>query len=717
MTQPVQDVATSMKGSVALSGEKDQLHIWSGLTGGDDARAWVEEHLAASRAKIAELLAVEGARTVENTLVPYDRASWHLRMAGSQGGMMFMVHPLADVRDAAQELSQVIGAASVALSLNRDVYQALVAVDGSGADAATQYYIERTLLLYRLSGVDKDEPTRKRIRALADRMTELSMSFSRTVQDDVRKIPIENVDELFGLPHDYLARHGVRTVSVQPEVTEHGIQEHGIQEHGIQEPGLKLEADGPVVLTTDPPEMTPVMSYAVSPQLRRRMYLAYNDRGYPANKQVLLELLADREEMAGLLGFRSWADLATVDQMMGSAENMRRFLGEVEAAARETAQLEFAELEAFVRGRNPEVLPLTLSDARYWEEQFRRAMYDFDSQSVRPYFPYEQVEAGILATAGKLFGVKFVRVEGATVWDAAVRVFDIVDNDAASKEFGAAVGRIYLDMHPRAGKSKWFSECSLVGGVLGQQLPEASLVCNFPQPKRDREHPANDDAGLMQYSDVVTYFHEFGHLMHEVLGGRQRWAGQSGITTEGDFVEVPSQMLEEFFENPELVRTFAKHYQTGEPIPYDIFARMVRASAHGRALNTLTQVMYATYSLDTHDKKAAELDLDALLQAGYDRFSYYEFVDGNRMYAAFTHLVGYTSNYYTYLYDKVMALEFFAQFDQKNLIEGPVAMRYRREVLEPGGSKPARELVQAFLGREVSMSALQRWIGKEFEGR
>ena len=221
----------------------------------------------------------------------------------------------------------------------------------------------------------------------------------------------------------------------------------------------------------------------------------------------------------------------------------------------------------------------------------------------------------------------------------------------------------------------------------------------------------------MQYSDVVTYFHEFGHLMHEVLGGRQRWAGQSGITTEGDFVEVPSQMLEEFFENPELVRTFAKHYQTGEPIPCDVFARMVRASAHGRALNTLTQVMYATYSLDTHDKKAAELDLDALLRAGYDRFSYYEFVDGNRMYAAFTHLVGYTSNYYTYLYDKVMALEFFAQFDQKNLIEGPVAMRYRREVLEPGGSKPARELVQAFLGREVSMSALQRWIGKEFEGR
>jgi len=350
--------------------------------------------------------------------------------------------------------------------------------------------------------------------------------------------------------------------------------------------------------------------------------------------------------------------------------------------------------------RDPQALPLTLSDARFWEEQYRRAKFDFDSQSVRPYFPYEQVEAGILATAGKLFQVRFVRVSDAAVWDKAVKAFDVVD--AGSPQ---VVGRIYLDMHPREGKSKWFSECSLVGGVRGRQMPEASLVCNFPEPTKD-------DPGLMQYSDVVTYFHEFGHLMHEVLGGRQRWAGQSGIATEGDFVEVPSQMLEEFFEDAELLQTFAKHYQTGEPIPTETVQRMTKASAHGRALSTLTQVMYANYSLNTHDLRAADLDLDVLLREGYDRFSRYEFVDGNRMYAAFTHLVGYTSNYYTYLYDKVMALEFFAEFDLKDLVGGPTAMRYRREVLEPGGSRPARELVQAFLGREVSMQALKGWIEK-----
>ena len=664
----------------------DTLHIWNGGGTADAAKQWTEAHLAASRAKVDELLAVEETRTVVNTLALLDKAQWHLRMAGSQTGVMFMVHPAAEVRDAAQELSQTVSAAGVALSLNQAVYRALEAIDASAEDAATRYYLERTLLSYRLSGVDRDEATREKVRALSERMTELSMSFSRTVQDDVRKIAVDDPNELLGLPADYLARHGVRE-----EATSHGVA---------------LKADAPVVITTDPPEMSPVMHYAVNPSLRRKMYLAYSDRGYPVNKQILLDLLASREEMAELLGFRSWADLATVDQMMGSAANMRQFLEEVEEAARETAQHEFAALEAFVRERNPKALPLTLSDARFWEEQYRRAHYDFDSQSVRPYFPYEQVEAGILATAGKLFRVRFERSKDAPVWDAAVKAFDVLDDDSASKHKGEIVGRIYLDMHPREGKSKWFSECSLVGGVLGEQVPEASLVCNFPQPK-------DSDPGLLQYSDVVTYFHEFGHLMHEVLGGRQRWAGQSGIATEGDFVEVPSQMLEEFFEDADLLRTFAKHYETGEPIPYETVTRMTKASAHGRALSTLTQVMYATYSMETHDRRAAKLDLDVLLREGYDRFSRYEFVDGNRMYAAFTHLVGYTSNYYTYLYDKVMALEFFAEFAKdKDVLAGETAMRYRRQVLEPGGSKPARDLVQAFLGREVSMQALRGWIQK-----
>jgi thimet oligopeptidase len=664
----------------------DTLHIWSQLSTAEDAQAWVESHLQASRDRIAELVAPGTARATTETLALYDQAAWHLRMAGSQAHVMFMVHPLAPVRDAAQALSQLVAAEGVQLSLNRDVYKALEALDVSAEDAATRYYLERTLLGYRLAGVDRDDATREKIRELADKSTELGMRFARTVQDDVRKIEVADPNELRGLPADFLQRFGVREVSGN------------------------LVADTPVTLTTDPPVLAPVMTYAASPALRRRMYLAYNDRGYPVNAPVLLDLLKVREEMAETLGFRSWADLATVDQMMGSAANMRQFLSDVEHAARATAQREFTELEAFVRSRDAQSLPLTLSDARFWEEQYRRSYYDFDSQSVRPYFPYEPVEAGILAIAGKLFGVRFERNTAAPVWHPDVKAFDVFEASAKSAQ---PIGRIYLDMHPREGKSKWFSECSLVGGVRGKQIPEASLVCNFTQPN-------DKDPGLLQYSDVVTYFHEFGHLMHEILGGQQRWAGQSGIATEGDFVEVPSQMLEEFFERADVLRTFAHHYQTGDPIPEETVSRMTRASAHGRALSTLTQVMYATYSMETHDRRAAELDLDTLLREGYGRFSKYEFVDGNRMYAAFTHLIGYTSNYYTYLYDKVIAIEFFAEFARQpanQLLNGDIARRYRNLVLEAGGSKPAKEIVHDFLGRETSMEALRTWISREFESQ
>ena len=274
-----------------------KLRIWEDLGQANEnaeaAKAWVEFHLEESRVCVKNLLAEQGPRTVENTLTAFDLAQWHLRMAGSQSGVLFMVHPDAAVRDAAQELSQIISAEAVALSLNREVYDALASVDVSGEDAATKYYMERVLLGYRLSGVDKDEATRERVRALADKMTEFSMSFSRTVQDDVRKVTVDDPEELRGLPGDYLARHGVA------------------------EENSKLVAAEPVVLTTDPPEMSPVMSYAASAKLRRKMYLAYSDRGYPSNQKVLLDLLAAREEMASLLGFRSWADLATVDQMMG----------------------------------------------------------------------------------------------------------------------------------------------------------------------------------------------------------------------------------------------------------------------------------------------------------------------------------------------------------------------------------------------------------------
>ena len=231
----------------------------------------------------------------------------------------------------------------------------------------------------------------------------------------------------------------------------------------------------------------------------------------------------------------------------------------------------------------------------YWLEQYRRSAFDFDSQSVRPYFPYNRAEKGVLEIAEKLFKVTFKHVEDADVWHPSVSVWDVYDG--ADTLAGGRIGRFYLDMHPREGKDKWFSAAPLIPGIVGRQVPEAALICNFPG---GGDKP--DDPGLMQYSDVVTFFHEFGHLMHAILGGQQQWAGISGIATEGDFVEVPSQTLEEFFRDPRLLASFARHYQTDEPIPAKLVLKMNKAGAFGRADWVRTQLFYTSYSLDTHHR-------------------------------------------------------------------------------------------------------------------
>ncbi len=574
---------------------------------------------------------------------------------------------------AAQRVSQ----AGAALSLNRGVYDALASMDLSGANGATKHYVERTLLGYRLAGVDKDEATRAHLQALHEQATKHSLDFSRNIQEGAKTIEAAP-EELAGLPADYLARHPTNT-------------------------------DGNVTISTDPPDMQPVMTFAANAALRERMFLAYNTRAYPTNRTILEDLLKTRQEIASVLGFRSWADLATADQMMGSAANVREFLRKLDETSREGAKREHEMILEFARSQEPEAEStldeIDITSRGYWYEQFRRAKFDFDSQSVRPYFPYEQVEAGVLATAARLFKVEF-RPSNAPAWDKAVKTFDVFES-------GERIGHFYLDMHPREGKDKWFSAAPVVTGVRGRYLPEAALICNFPGGEDDE--PGLKDPGLMQYNDVVTYFHEFGHLMHAILGGHTEWAGLSGFATEGDFIEVPSQMLEEFFRDVKLLQSFAKHYETGEVLPAETIQRMKAASAFGRADGMRQQIYYTAISLNLHDEDPVQIDLDTTIHSLYTSLLPWKWLDGNRMYASFGHLTGYSSNYYTYAFDKVIALDFFAQFDVENLLDGEAGMRYRKAVLEQGGSKPGRTMVRDFLGRDEEFEAFQRWLGEEFE--
>ncbi|HEY9104519.1 M3 family metallopeptidase [Chitinimonas sp.] len=647
----------------------DPLRAW--VAGDDPATLtrWVDARLAAAKQSLDKLKAVKGPRTVANTLQPFDDAQNQLTLASNQAYVLFAVGGTAALRDKAQDLGQKIAGEQTAVMLDPAVYRALAALPLPDKDAATTQYLRRTLLQYRLAGVDKDDATREKVRALQDQLTALSLTFARNVQDGVLTVTASRA-ELAGLPDDYIARH-------------------------------KPDAEGRYTLNTDEPDASPVFDFASDAGLRQRMFLAYTNRAYPANKPVLLDILAKRQELAGLLGYPSYADYGTADMMAGNAAYVRKLFADVDAASRETKQKEFDQLLAFAKSKQPGLTEITQADGRYWVEQYRRERYAFDAQSVRPYFPYEQVETGILATAGRIFNVSFVPVKQAKTWHPSVHVFEVIGH-------GKKLGRIYLDMHPREGKDKWFSAAPLVPGKGQAQLPEGMLICNF-------SGGVAGDPGLMQYDEVVTYFHEFGHLMHHILGSQHHWSGQGGFNVEGDFVEAPSQMLEAFFESHEVLAPFARHYQSGEVIPQKVVDNMNAASAFGRGRWAQGQLFYAGYSFDLHDRPTSQVDLDALLRKNREQFSPYRPVEGDHMYASFTHLNGYASNYYTYILDKVIAIDFFARFNHDHPLTGDATQRYIKAVIEPGATKPAATLVSDFLGRPTNMDAFKDWLGAQFK--
>jgi len=646
-----------------------QPTIWAGKP---DIAAFEKietDRLAAGQRSIDTLLSAKGPRTIENTLVPFDEAVHQNNSAGYFAGLMEQVHPDATFRDRATLMLTKASAAQTAIALNHEVYNALAALDLSKVDAATRFYVQRQLLEFRLAGVDKDDTTRARLKKLNDQATEQQSMFDRNISDGKNTVEADPA-ELDGLPQDYIDRH---------------------------QPG----ADGKVRLTTDYPDALPVFTFAKSDSLRRRMSLAFNTRAYPKNKEVLTSLMKTRYEIATLLGYSSWADYNAADKMIAKGRNIADFINQVNDASRDLSQREFEMLLAEKQKTEAGAKEIWDYERSYLSELVRRSKYDFDSQAVRPYFPFMKVKQGILDTAADLFHVSFQQEQNIPSWDPAVETWIVIDS-------GKPIGRFYLDMHPRPGKYSHAEMAPVLDGIRGKQLPEAILVCNFPVPTAT-------DPGLMDYGDVETFFHEFGHLMHHILGGQQEWAGISGITMESDFVEAPSQMLEEWIRSPQVLAKFARHYKTGEPIPAELVARMNRASAFGRGGWAGRQNGFSAISYDIYKTKPEDVDLDKVTLDNARRYTLFTPLPDTHSWASFGHLGGYSSAYYTYLFDKVIAEDFFLQFDHQNLLAGDAPMRYRRVVLEPGGSMSANDLVKNFMGRPQNITALQHWMAEEFD--
>lgn len=666
-------VAMCMIFAVSAAGQeisKSQPPLWSSRPDVAGFEKVENDRLASAQRSIDAIVAVKESRNVENTLVPYDEAVRQINAANYFAGFMQQVHPDENFRNHATDMTRKVSAAATALSLNQDVYRALAGLDVSKQDPATRYYVQRQLLEFRLAGVDKDDATRARLKKLNDQLTDEQSMFDRNISDGQKVVEVSNVSELDGLPQDYIDRH---------------------------KPG----PDGKIHITTNYPDILPALEFAKSDDLRRRLWEAFRTRAYPKNRDVLEQMMLTRYEIATLLGYASWADYNAADKMIARGGNISNFIQELNTATAPLVRREFAMLLAEKQKTDPQASGVGDYEVQYLSELVRRSQYNFDSESVRAYFPFAQVKQGILDTAAKLFHVSFQQEPNVPAWDPSVETWDTIED-------GKVIGRFYLDMHPRKGKFSHAEMVPVLDGIRGKQMPEAALVCNFPMPSAS-------DPGLMDYDDVVTFFHEFGHLMHHILGGQQQWAGISGITMEGDFVEAPSQMLEEWMRSPQVLASFAHHYKTGQPIPADLVARMNHAAAFGRGNWVATQTSYTAISYDIYKTRPQDVDPDAVCLADTKRYTPFTPLPGTHLYASFGHLGGYSSAYYTYLWDKVIAEDFFMQFDQDNLLAGEAPMRYRHVVLEPGGSMSANDLVKNFLGRPQNTAAFQRWMGEEFQ--
>jgi thimet oligopeptidase len=580
-----------------------------------------------------------------------------LQNAGSMVSVLSEVHPDEAVRTLAEDRQQEVSKLATDRGLDRGLFEVLSAVDGSGLDAQAQRLLEHTLRDFRRSGVDRSDEVRARLRELAERSTVVGQDFSRNIRDDVRSIKVAP-EQLNGLPQDFIDDHA---------------------------PG----DDGLVTLTTDYPDYVPFRAFAVDGDARRELAVQFLNRAWPQNDALLSELLALRAEQADLLGYPNWPAYDSEVKMVKTGDAIAEFIEKISALAEPSGRRDFDVLLERRQQDEPDATTLDSSSSAYYGELIRRENFDVDAQQVRRYFDFARVRAGLLDVTGRLFGLEYRPVEDAPLWDKDVAAYDVFAD-------GEQRGRIYLDLHPRDGKFKHAAQFDLVAGVEGRQLPEGILVCNFPR-------------GLMEHGDVVTLFHEFGHLVHHVLGGQQRWVRFSGVATEWDFVEAPSQMLEEWAWDAGILRSFALD-EDGEPIPTDLVARMRDANEFGKGYFVRMQMFYTALSYQLHVAKPADITATVReLQKRYDLFSY---IEGTHFHTSFGHLEGYTSAYYTYMWSLVIAKDMFSAFDSGDMFDETVAHRYRDRVLAQGGRGDAADLVEDFLGRPYSFDAFGQWLSK-----
>ncbi len=636
----------------------------------------VDAAIAASEGILARIAAVpREERTFANTMLPLDEVANILGRASGEHGFLAYVHPDAALRDVALECEQRLETFGTSLGFREDLYEAVRAYAETNEAAALEgvhaRFLERTLRDFRRNGFELGGEERRRVQELKERLVTLGTRFRRNI-DEYDDAILVTREQLRGMPESYIDR------LAEVETPE----------------GAKYR------VSLDYPEMYPFLEGAEDESLRRELFIKNHNKAADANAQLLAEAIAVRDEIATTLGYPSWVAYVVETKMAKTPEAVLDFLEDLERRLKVKAAADIDEALASKRAEtgDPETR-LSIWDWRYYQQRVQRERFDVDQFEVAHYFPLDRTLDGMFELYQRLVGVRFVPVEDARAWHPDVRLYHV--DDAAD---GHHIGSFYVDLHPRPGKYGHAAAFTLHPGRSnpdGSYQPGVSaIVANFTKP-------GPGAPSLLRHSEVNTLFHEFGHILHQVLT-RAPFVRFSGTSVERDFVEAPSQMLEHWVWEPEVLRGFARHVETGEPIPDALIERMVAAKNVASGLQWLRQVYFARIDLAYHGPGATK-DLDAIAEELHP-ITAFDFVPGTHFQAGFGHLFGYDAGYYGYLWSRVFGDDMYTRFEDSDPSAGA---DYRRVILEAGGTRDGDELLRDFLGRDPDNAAFLRDIGLE----
>ena len=632
-----------------------------------------EESLARATATLDEVRAMDAKADAEltwdNTLGGLDRARIAIRNAGDFPALMAVAHPDEGVRERAKKCEPNVDKLETSLWLDAALARVVkrYAAKRENLPAPRARLLAHVLRDFRRNGLELDFKGQARVRTINDDLTKLGQDFDTNLAASHLFVDATPA-QLEGLPTEWLASH-------------------------------KPEADGNVRISTDYPDYFPVLTYAKDRELALELYKKFENRAADTNVAVLDTILALRAEKAKLLGYATWADYVLEPRMAKDAKTVASFLEGLKKHLAKKGDLEIGEFRAAHAKLGGKVTdPIPPSDRLYLEDQLRKSKYGLDSKEVSQYFEVRKVKEGLLAITSRMYGIKY-RPAAVPTWHADVEPMEVVDAG------GKVLGRFYFDLYPREGKYKHAAVFSIRDTVKlkdGSRLvPLAAIECNFPKP-------GGGGAALMSHQDAVTFFHEFGHVLHHVLSEAEL-SSFAGTSVARDFVEAPSQMLEEWAWAKETLDLFAVHHETGKPMPKELHAAMLRSRGFGRALATQRQLFLAALD-QTYHTRQLPFDTTKVLQEVNDAYTPFKYVEGTHFQASFGHLIGYDAGYYGYQWALSIAQDLFTRFKKEGLLNTKTAADYRADVLAMGASDDEVNLVTKFLGRPPSDAAYRAFL-------